>query len=148
MPRHRFRSDRRLTGRVNMTPMIDVVFLLLTFFMLASHFASAEKVNVDLPHPDRNQAVDRRFQDKAIISLRRVEDQKDAEIWLGPMLLDSPAELAERLQAIAENNPQCQVILRGDHGLTYGQVREVMEVISAGRLSNLQVVVEMNGNGS
>ena len=49
--RHIHRHQRGLSLGANMTPLIDVTFLLLTFFMLASHFASAEKVEFSLPRP-------------------------------------------------------------------------------------------------
>ncbi len=133
----------RSAALINMTPMIDVTFLLLTFFMLASHFASAEKIPVPLPRPDHNQAVDRRFPDKVIINLVEDKGRTDPRIWLGPVPLDSAAELAERLNELGRVNPNVEVILRADRSLAYGVVREVMELISAARLTRVQVVVDL-----
>ncbi len=133
----------RSAALINMTPMIDVTFLLLTFFMLASHFASAEKIPVPLPRPDHNQAVDRRFPEKVIINLVEGETRADPRIWLGPVPLGSVAELAERLNELGRINPGVEVILRADRTLAYGAVREVMELISAARLTRVQVVVDL-----
>jgi biopolymer transport protein ExbD len=127
-----------------MTPMIDVTFLLLTFFMLASHFASAERVQVDLPHPDNNQAKDQRFKEKVIINIVRHEGEQSPKITLGPVPVESLGELADRLTKLARRNPRMKVLLRGDRDLSFGPVREVMEIISASGLSRLQVVVEMD----
>jgi len=127
-----------------MTPMIDVTFLLLTFFMLASHFASAERVEVNLPHPDNNQAKDQRFKEKVIVNMiHRGGDQSPA-IRLGPARMKSLEELGSRLTQLARRNPRMQVILRGDKELTFGPVREVMEIITAAGLNRLQVVVKMD----
>lgn len=128
---------------INMTPMIDVTFLLLTFFMLASHFASAEKIPVPLPEPDHNQAVARRFPDKVIVNLVEGETRGDPRILLGPVPVDSLGELAERLNELGRGNPEVEVILRADRALPYGAVREVMELISAARLTRVQVVVDL-----
>jgi DNA-binding NarL/FixJ family response regulator len=56
MTRFRQRYARESAWQFNMTPLIDVTFLLLTYFMLASHFASAEKPDMKLPRPDDSQA--------------------------------------------------------------------------------------------
>ena len=141
------RSTReRLSGSaplINMTPMIDVTFLLLTFFMLASHFASVEKVKVDLPRPDDNQSVDRRLKDKVIINLLHVEGGASPRLQLGPVPVASVADLGGRLKEVSELNPNVQVILRADRRLSYGQVREVMEVVAGAGLIHLQVVTDL-----
>lgn len=126
-----------------MTPMIDVTFLLLTFFMLASHFASVEKVPVDLPDPDDNQAIDKRFPDKVIVNVLYVDAESEPALQLGPMLLASHSELAHRLGNISRGNPDVQVIFRADRRLTYGQVRPIMNVIASAGLRHLQVATDL-----
>ncbi len=66
----RLTSARRTRPPVafNMTPMIDVVFLLIVFFMLVSTFASAENVRMDLPQPDKSQAVNVKLSDRVVIN--------------------------------------------------------------------------------
>ena len=49
----RFRPKRRPSLELGMTPLIDIVFLLLIFFMLTSRFVVQEGVQVDLPLTDR-----------------------------------------------------------------------------------------------
>jgi biopolymer transport protein ExbD len=123
--------------------MIDVTFLLITFFMLASHFASAEKIDVDLPQPDNNQSVDRRFKEKVIVNILYTGTESAPSIRLGPMALASPWELAEKLNDIAGKNPRIEVILRADRRLSYGHVREVMQLVAAHKLTHLQIVTQL-----
>ena len=144
MSRFFHRRDRSSAGRINMTPMIDVTFLLLTFFMLASHFASAEKMQIDLPRPDDNQGVERRLRDKVIINVLRHDDRGEPEIRLGPMPVASLTELAGRLAPLAEANPQTQVILRAHRRLRYGDVRQVMKIVEDQKLTRLQIVTELD----
>lgn len=126
---------------MNMTPLIDVTFLLLTFFMLASHFASSEKVEMALPRPDHNQAVDRKFRDRVVINLIFAGSDRAPAMTFGLMPVASIEELSDRLGEIAPANPR--IILRADRRLTYGEVRAVMELIAAHRLTKLQVVTEL-----
>ena len=86
--------------------MIDVTFLLLTFFMLASHFASAEKVDVDLPRPNDNQAVDRRLKDKMIINVLYVVASRPPTLQLGPVTVGSVEDLGEPAQGAGRAEPE------------------------------------------
>ena len=89
MSRFGHRYHRGSSGRINMTPLIDVTFLLLTFFMLASHFASAEKTDIDLPEPDNSQAVVWRLEDKIIINVLYRGELVEPELRLGPVPMRS-----------------------------------------------------------
>lgn len=129
--------------RVNMTPLIDVTFLLLTFFMLTSHFASAEKTPVDLPRPDHSQAVDRRLREKIIINAVYAGQGAEPSLMLGPMPVSTLEELGRRLTVLASEDARLEVILRADRRLSYGRVRPIMETIAASGLGRLQVVTDM-----
>ena len=94
--------------RVNMTPMIDVTFLLLTFFMVTSHFASAEKVEIDLPHPDHNQSVEQKLIEKVIINLEYTEDSDKPIIRIGALAVESDEDFIKRLRRVA-----VRALLRG-----------------------------------
>ena len=142
--RHIHRHQRVLSAGASMTPLIDVAFLLLTFFMLASHFASAEKLEMFLPHPDHSQAVDRKFRDRVVINLTFQGADREPALTFGPLPVASIEELGDRLSEVASANPQ--VILRADRRLKYGDVRQVMELIAAHRLTRLQVVTELRSS--
>ena len=142
MLKRRHRNPQSM-WRFNMTPLIDVTFLLLTYFMLASHYASAEKPDMDVPHPDLSQAIDRKLEDKVIINLLYEGQSAPPQLTYGPVQMASIEELSGRLDELAAHNPNVQVVLRADRRLKYGQVRQVMEVIASHRLSHLQVVAEL-----
>ncbi len=143
MRSHRNRSGPPSTWRFNMTPLIDVTFLLLTYFMLASHYASAEKPDMQVPQPDTSQALDRRFEDKITINLLYHEGSSEPELTFGPVVVGSTSELDKRLADLGRRNPQVEVILRADRRLKYGVVRKIMELIASHGLSRLQVVAEL-----
>jgi len=141
--RHLQRQQHTLSLGINMAPMIDITFQLITFFMLASHFASAEKVEMNLPRPDHNQAIDHKFKDRIIINMTYAGPQREPGLTFGPLPVASMVELGDRLAEAAAVDPNVRVILRADRRLTYGEVRQVMELIAAHRLTRLQVVTEL-----
>ncbi len=63
-----FEGRRRTSTVPNLTPLIDIVFLLLVFFMLTSHFVRDEVLNIDLPEADSGEALDEPQQIEVIIT--------------------------------------------------------------------------------
>lgn len=62
-------EGRRHTSHVpNLTPLIDIIFLLLIFFMLTSHFVRDEVLNIDLPEADSGEALDQPEQIEIIVT--------------------------------------------------------------------------------
>ncbi len=63
-----FEGRRRTSQVPNLTPLIDIVFLLLVFFMLTSHFVRDEVINIDLPEADSGEALDEPQQIEVVIN--------------------------------------------------------------------------------
>lgn len=63
-----FEGRRRTSTVPNLTPLIDIVFLLLVFFMLTSHFVRDEVLNIDLPEADSGEPLDEPEQIEIIIT--------------------------------------------------------------------------------
>jgi biopolymer transport protein ExbD len=63
-----FEGRRRTSHTPNLTPLIDIVFLLLVFFMLTSHFVRDEVLNIDLPEAESGDALDKPQQIEVLIT--------------------------------------------------------------------------------
>lgn len=126
----RHRSQPSIT--FNVTPMIDIVFLLIIFFILVSRFADAEQAPMNLPGPENSQAKNLRMTDRVIINvqLAKPDDPNlgDVIYRIGPAPAESLASIAERLALHKQYNPKVKVIIRADRLVRYGVVREVMEL--------------------
>ncbi len=106
---------------INMTPMIDVVFLLIIFFLVSSQLAQREnRIQVDLPSAREGQE-EVRDTPRLTITL-----QEDGRIWLGGRLIERN-QLSERLRAQLENHGQLlELRIRCDRRLAYRQVEPVL----------------------
>lgn len=133
----------------NMTPMIDVVFLLIVFFMLVSAFASAENVPMHLPDPQRSRARNVELPNRLVINCFPVDPAAPAKgvlYRLGPNRPQSLAEISDALLAARETTPELQVVIRADRRLPYADVREVMKLVADHGIVNMNIVAHV-GSG-
>jgi len=103
-----------------MTPMIDMVFLLLVFFMTVSTLARADKqVKLDLPESSQSD-VPEDLSDRGTISL-----DAEGQIYLGGRALGLEAMQAE-IKSALEVNPQLRIHVRADERTPYSEIKKVL----------------------
>ena len=100
-----------------MTPLIDVVFLLLIFFMLSSTFVMQPGIKINLP-------------DSALSEAQKEEDfsliiQKNGLIMLNDQIVKE-SELDKALQIFLKSNPNKVLIIKADKEAKHGQVVKSM----------------------
>ncbi len=130
-------------------PMIDVVFLLLLFFVMVTSFETTAKIRVDVPRPEDSQA---RFEESTSQVVINCELAKPAATAPPQALYRVGADPPENLSAISRRlallkaaNPGLTVVVRADRRLPFAQVRDLIEVmaengVEAVRLSALRKV--------
>ena len=128
---------RRASVAFNMTPMIDVVFLLIIFFLVSSHLAQREnRIPVELP-----QAVS--GQDDMVQPNRRVTltIEKDGATWLGGHPI-GPSELRSRLHdQRLQLGDDLEVRIRCDRSVPYRQVEPVLNAAADASIWNVTFAV-------
>ncbi|MBL4639014.1 MAG: protein TolR [Kordiimonadaceae bacterium] len=129
------RGRYRPMAEINVTPFVDVMLVLLVVFMVAAPLLSAG-VQVDLPKaqakplPQDSKPLEITINHEGAIFL------VETEIGLN--------ELIPRLTAIAGNNKETRIYVRGDTRLAYGQVMKVIGAINAGGFTRVALLVEQN----
>jgi biopolymer transport protein ExbD len=116
----RRRSSKPPEEDFPMTPMIDMVFLLLVFFMTVSTLAQADRrVKLDLPESSQSD-VPEDLSDRGTISL-------DAEgaIYLGAQVR-SLDEMQSAIQESLELNPDLRIHVRADQATAYSAIKKVL----------------------
>lgn len=106
-----------------MAPMIDMVFLLLVFFMTVSTLAQEELVELELPESERSHVPDERA-GRGTVSLRWAEDGS-VELFVGAQPVDME-EMRERLKAALAERPGLEVNLRAEADMPFGEIRKVL----------------------
>jgi len=120
-----------------MTPMIDVVFLLIVFFLVSSHLAKQES-RLPLPLPDAESGLPSAERQTARVTVNVLSDGR---IYLAGKLLPVD-QLQPRLQyEFAEQDRRLQVRIRGDRHVPYHFIEPVLVACARTRIWNVQVAV-------
>ncbi|WP_298721627.1 protein TolR [uncultured Ferrovibrio sp.] len=125
------RMKRRPMSDINVTPLVDVMLVLLIVFMVAAPLLTVG-VQVDLP---QTQAAAIQGQDEPLSIT--VDSKGVIYLQETPVELD---QLVPRLQAIAGSAPDRRIFVRGDQAINYGKVLEVMGVINSGGFTKVALV--------
>ena len=118
---------------INMTPLIDVMLVLLVIFMITAPLMTSS-LKLDLPKTDAGQPNDA----PQFIS---VALDPQGKLYFGDETLDAAAFEARVLDA-ARKNPKTEVQLRADKGVPYGRVAELIAMVQKAGLSRIGFVTE------
>jgi len=111
-------------AEINVTPMVDVMLVLLVIFMITAPLLTVG-VPVDLP---KTQATAMSDPDEPLV----VTINKEGKIFLAETELKME-ELGPRIDAISGKNPDVKIFIRGDQAVDYGIVAQVLgQLVSAG----------------
>ena len=120
-------------SEINMTPLIDVMLVLLVIFMITAPLMSSS-LKLDLPRSDAAKPGD-----NPIFVALAIDAQ--GRLYVGEEAI-SPEQLAARLLEAARRNPATEVQLRADRGVPYGRVAELIGAIQKAGLSRIGFVTE------
>ncbi|WP_416878736.1 ExbD/TolR family protein [Litorimonas sp.] len=123
----------RLNSDINVTPLVDVMLVLLIVFMVAAPLLSVG-VPLELPKTDAKSLPSQT--EPITISV-----DKDGGIFIQEAQV-SLDELAPKLSAIAANGYEERIYLRADENSDYGAVMKVMARVNAAGFSNLGLVTD------
>ncbi|MCX7883005.1 MAG: biopolymer transporter ExbD [Brevinematales bacterium] len=126
----RFRRNSRLISEINMTPVIDIVFQLLTFFMLTSTFIKSSAINVDLPTSKTSDAQPVR---EVTVVLYR-----DGKITVNNQPIQKEGLRTFIAQYVKEDS-ELVVTVQGDKRVDYGLLIEVMDAVRQAGVKRLSL---------
>jgi biopolymer transport protein TolR len=123
---------------INVTPMVDVMLVLLVIFMITAPLLQVG-VPVDLPKTTAQQVGGK---DEPLVVSVNAKD----EVFLGETKF-SVEELKSKLKAVHEEKPDQRVFIRGDKAINYGRMMEVMGVVIDSGFRQLGLLGEQGDSG-
>jgi biopolymer transport protein ExbD len=129
-----FLRKRRDEPKVDMTPMVDVVFLLLIFFMISTTFIETPGLSIKLPESTSKVAEKEPEEIKIYLS-------KKGEIFLGETQLNADA-LKRRLSSYGNKAEHMTFLLLADKDARHGQVVELMDLAKVSGFAKLAIATE------
>jgi biopolymer transport protein TolR len=129
----------RLVSQINVTPLVDVMLVLLVIFMVTAPIIQ-QGVAVDLPKVKAAALPGK--DEQFVVSITRA-----GEIYLNDARMTA-ADLSVKLGAISTERPDRQVFIRADDQVPYGNVIRTIAAIKAAGIENVGMVTEMPAAGA
>ena len=131
----RFQTRSRDDVQLDMTPLVDVVFLLLIFFMLSTSLSINPGIKIDLPKSSAEQVAKKK-------TTLRVAIEAGGRIYLDGKKL-SLAELRERFEAVGKTHGEdALVVIEADKKVYHGLVVKVMDAAKSSGLNKLAIATQ------
>jgi biopolymer transport protein ExbD len=116
--------DTKEETKLNMAPMIDMVFLLIIFFMTASHMSSTQSLRLDMPSASKG-TVPKERPDRWVVNIMRNGDVFSGNIHV------NVDELQTLVAQRVKTDPNVKVYLRADKLTPHKLVRKVMSAMAS-----------------
>jgi biopolymer transport protein ExbD len=131
---------KRIGVKIDMTPMVDVAFLLLIFFMSTSQFDPPQKVPIILPDSHSNLKVPE--SDVLILGISK-DNQILWQLGKNPQELTDLASLEQLVLDKRRANPRLRVAIKADKESDYGTMEDVMAVMQKTNTITFSLVTEL-----
>jgi biopolymer transport protein TolR len=125
---------RRPLADINVTPLVDVMLVLLIVFMVTAPLLTTG-VTVDLPQA---RTAPLPGQDEPVV----LTIKADGSLWLQESAI-TLQELGPRLVAVRERNPELRVFVRGDKAVDYGRVMAVVGTLNQAGIAKVALLTEV-----
>lgn len=129
----RFKIRKRSEPYLNVAPLVDVVLLLLVFFMLTTTFVWQPGIELNLPRAD--SAMTRVKQESVIILT------KDGRIFFNEGLV-AEKDLEQKMRGHFKSRSDSFLILKADKDVSHGKVVEVMDLAKKSGAARIAIATE------
>lgn len=131
---------RREHPDLEITPLIDIVFLLLIFFLVTTSFSQAsggehEETEIPVQLPESSTGQGGSTSDRVVLFVQKdgaVTLRGDAEMKDGP--------LAEKLADLHDRHPKMRIMLKGDEEASHGRLIDVLDELRAAGFRDVNLV--------
>jgi len=130
--RHQIQQDE---SELDITPMLDIVFIMLIFFIVTTSFVKESGISVN--SPSASSAVQ---QDKASIF---VAINNEGGVWIDKRQVDV-ATVRAIIARLHTNNPEGAVVIQADKKVSADQLMNVMDQVRLAGVNNIALAAQKN----
>ncbi len=132
MARRRRTADEET--EINMTPMLDVVFIMLIFFIVTASFV--KESGIDVNRPDA-QTAEKKERGNILIAIT-----ENDQIWVDRRQVD-PRALRANIERLHAENPQGSVVIQADKNSKNGLLVQVMDAARLAGVNSVALAAEV-----
>ena len=126
-------SDDEITG-INVTPLVDIVLVLLIIFMVTANMIVRETVEVDLPRAANTQ--DKTVQGPVMLTM-----DKDAKVFFDGIEVAQDALVTKMKDAVAKDK-EVRAIISADQSLNYGKVMGLIDLVKEAGIAKFALNIQ------
>jgi len=130
MKKRHFHEDE---AEINITPMLDVVFIMLIFFIVTTTFV--KETGVDISRPSSSQAKQVK-KGNILVAIK-----EDGVVWINKQEVDLRA-VRSRVEKMHAENPEASAVIIADRGSRTGDLVEVMDQIKSAGVESISIAAE------
>ena len=130
----RRRSRSQDDTEVNVTPMLDVVFIMLIFFIVTASFV--KEAGIEVNRPDAATA-EKKERGNILVAIT-----DNGQIWIDKRQVD-PRALRANIERLHAENPQGSVVIQADKNSKNGLLVEVMDAARLAGVYNVSIAAEI-----
>jgi biopolymer transport protein ExbD len=131
MARKRIREDE--DAAIDMTPMLDIVFIMLIFFIVTTSFV--KEAGIDVNKPDASQAT-KKPSANIFIAIRA-----NGEVWMDKRMVDVE-RVGANIERLLAEQPTDMVVIQADKDARHGVVVQVMDQIKEAGIDKISIAAE------
>ena len=131
------RGRKQLMSEINVTPLVDVMLVLLVIFMITAPMMISG-INVDLP--DTRSAPLKGHDEPLTLSI-----DKNGSIYIMDTKIEEK-NLVEKLKAITHAKMDTRIFVRGDKSISYGKIMSVVGEVNAAGFSKVALITNVKQN--
>ncbi len=151
----KIKKKRRINILIDMTPMVDIAFLLLIFYMATTQFKPPEKKSVDLPSSHSQVSLP----DKDIINVTVTSDDSifvdyiiKEKVNIGDRVITKPfrkyreattSTVGYEINDARMTNPRAFLVIKADRESSYGAMEGIMETLQEQHLTRFQIITSL-----
>lgn len=132
-------QDDEEMADINVTPLVDVMLVLLIIFMIAAPMLH-QGIEVTLPQTEAADTLEMDIDDPLVLSVK-----PDGLVYIRDQPIH-PTQLVERLQPLLAGRSDEQVFLKGDAAVPYGDFIKVVDLLYKGGIRQVGLVTEQIGS--
>jgi len=126
-------NDEEITG-INVTPLVDIVLVLLIIFMVTANFIVRETVEVDLPRAANTK--DKTVQGPVMVTL-----DKDAKLFLDGAEVTQD-DLVAKMKGAVARDADVRAIISADQSLNYGKVMGLIDLVKEAGIAKFALNIQ------
>jgi biopolymer transport protein ExbD len=130
----RARAREQEESEVNLTPMLDVVFIMLIFFIVTASFV--KEAGIDVSRPPAATA-ERKERGNILVAIT-----ENDQIWMDRRQVD-PRSIRANIERLHAENPQGSVVIQADKNSKNGLLVQVMDAARLAGVSNVALAAEV-----